>query len=112
MLRAVATAGFPARLAAKRPWAATAATRVAVAGADARSPLFRPLRCGRVPVPVRRVRFCSDDDAGSGSEAAEGADAEDGEVGEEENASSAITSAAFRPEDCHTVRTLSQLDQH
>ncbi|KAF8721531.1 hypothetical protein HU200_023038 [Digitaria exilis] len=114
MLRAAATAGFPARLAATRPWAATAAaTRVGVAGAEARSPLFRAVRCGRVPVPVKRVCFCSDDASGSGSEAeaAEGAEAEGGEAGEGENASSAIAPASLRPEDCHTVIALPLLQR-
>jgi hypothetical protein len=106
MLRAAATAGFPARLAAKRPRAATAATRVVVVGAEVRSMLFRALRCGPVPVPRRKACFCSNADARSGPEAVEGAEATGGEEGEGENASSAIVPAAFRPEDCHTVHPL------
>ena len=106
MLRATATAGFPARLAAKRPRVATAATRVVVAGAEVRSMLFRTLRCGPVPVPRKKVCFCSNSDAGSGPEAAEGAESTGQEEGEGENASSAIVPAGFRPEDCHTVHPL------
>ncbi|XP_025792824.1 lon protease homolog, mitochondrial-like [Panicum hallii] len=111
MLRAAATAGFPARLAAKRPRAATAATRVVVVGAEVRSMLFRALRCGPVPVPRRKACFCSNADARSGPEAVEGAEATGGEEGEGENASSAIVPAAFRPEDCHTVIALPLLQR-
>ncbi|CAL4914054.1 unnamed protein product [Urochloa decumbens] len=111
MLRAAATAGFPARLAAKGPRAATATARITVAGTEARSPLLRALRCGRVPVPLRTVCFCSDAAAGSGSEEAEGAEAAGGEEGEGENAASAIVPAAFRPEDCHTVIALPLLQR-
>ncbi|KAG2552501.1 hypothetical protein PVAP13_9KG464800 [Panicum virgatum] len=111
MLRATATAGFPARLAAKRPRVATAATRVVVAGAEVRSMLFRTLRCGPVPVPRKKACFCSNSDAGSGPEAAEGAESTGPEEGEGENASSAIVPAAFRPEDCHTVIALPLLQR-
>jgi len=113
MLRATATAGFPARLAARRPRVATAATRVVLAGAEVRSVIFRALRCGPVPVPRRKACFCSNSDAGSGPEAAEPEGAEattGGQEGEEENASSAIVPAASRLEDCHTVHPLA-IDQ-
>jgi Lon-like ATP-dependent protease len=116
MLRAAAVAGLPARLAAKRPLAVTVAARVALASTEARSPLLRALRCGRVPVRGRRVCICSaagDDDSGSeaASSSAEGEEAASGEEGEGENAS-AIVPAVLRPEDCHTVRVLLQLDRH
>ncbi|RLN15615.1 hypothetical protein C2845_PM02G28290 [Panicum miliaceum] len=96
MLRAAATVGFPARLAAKRPLA-----RLPRRGLWWWVP--RALRCGPVPVPRRKACFCSNADAGSGPEAVEGAEATGGEEGEGENASSAIVPAAFRPEDCHTI---------
>ncbi|TVU47322.1 hypothetical protein EJB05_06918, partial [Eragrostis curvula] len=115
MLRAAAAARFPAWPAAKRPRAMTAPARVAVAGAEARSPLLKALR-GRSPVPERRACFCSDSDAaaGSGSEAAssteEGAEAAGGEEGEGEKVSSAIAPPP-RPEDCHTVIALPLLNR-
>lgn len=104
MLRAAAVARFPAWLAAKRPWPVTAQARVAVAGADARSPLLKA-------VPESRACFCSKATAGSGSEAAssteegaESAGSEEGE-GEKEKATSAIVPPPH-PEDCDTVRAL------
>ena len=115
MLHAAVVAGLPARLAAKRPLAVTVAARVALASTEARSPLLRALRCGGVPVPGRRVCLCSaaGDDSGSeaASYAAEGEEAASGEEGEGENAS-AIVPAVLRPEDCHTVRVLLQMDRH
>ncbi|KAJ1297472.1 hypothetical protein BS78_01G379300 [Paspalum vaginatum] len=114
MLRVGAVAGLPARLAANRPRAATVAARVAVAGAESRSPLLRALRCGGGPLPGRRVCICSAAAADSGSEAAssaaEGAEGASGE-GEGENALSAIVPTATRPEDCHTVITLPLLQR-
>lgn len=115
MLRAAAVAGLPARLAAKRPQAVAVAARVALASTEASSPLLSALRCGGVPVPGRRVCICSaaGDDSGSeaASSAAEGEEAACGEESEGNNAS-AIVPAVLRPEDCHTVRVLLQLDRH
>jgi hypothetical protein len=112
MLRAAIVAGLPARLATKRPQAVTVAARVALTSTEVRSPL---LRCGRVPVSGRRVCLCSAAADYSGSEAessaAEGEEAARGEEGEGENVS-AIVPAVLRPEDCHTVRVLLQLDRH
>ncbi|XP_008654838.1 lon protease homolog, mitochondrial-like isoform X1 [Zea mays] len=111
MLRAAIVAGLPARLATKRPQAVTVAARVALTSTEVRSPL---LRCGRVPVPGRRVCLCSAaaDDSGSEAEssAAEGEEAARGEEGEGENVS-AIVPAVLRPEDCHTVIALPLLQR-
>jgi hypothetical protein len=104
MLRAAAAARFPTRVAGKRPRAVMAPARVAMAGAEARSPLLRGRRSS---VPEMRASFCAKATGAGGSEAAssteEGAEAAGGEAGEGEKGSSAIA-APLRPEDCHTVR--------
>lgn len=118
MLRAAAatTAGFlPPRLAAET---APAARVVAAAGAEVRSsPLLRALGVPRggagigSATPGRRMYFASGSDssgsaADSDSEASSAAGAGE-EESEGNRSSSAVAPAIIRPEDCHTVRSLS-----
>ncbi|KAL5217115.1 hypothetical protein ABZP36_017799 [Zizania latifolia] len=109
MLRgAVATSGLiPARLAAKM----APAVRVAVAGAEVRSPLLRALGMpgGGIgcPVPGRKACFCSESSGSSaGSDPDTPTPSAAGEESEGSQASSAIAPTIIRPEDCHTVIAL------